>query len=145
MISPHDKVHLRLHVILIYFHCSKNAIALISILNEYCSETKGIIMPRKKNEGPTRQLFAKISEEIYLHAKAKSAESRMSMREILEESLELYLGKNPSGASAPMNPQTAQESIWQDEYLNRQADRPVGSPIELSEEEAKEIARKAFL
>jgi hypothetical protein len=40
---------------------------------------------------------------------------------------------------------TAQKSIWQDEYLNRQADRPVGSPIELSEEEAKEIARKAFL
>ena len=102
-------------------------------------------MPRKKNEGPTRQLFATINEEIYLHAKAKSAESRMSMREILEESLELYLGKNPSAASAPMNLQTAQESIWQDEYLNRQADRPVGSPIELSEEEAKEIARKAFL
>ena len=88
-------------------------------------------MPRKKNEGPTRQLFAKISEDIYLLAKAKSAQSRMSMREILEGS---------------MDPQTkAQESIWQDEYLNRQADRPVGSPIELSEEEAKEIARKAFL
>ena len=103
-------------------------------------------MPRKKNEGPTRQLFAKINEEIYLHAKAKSAESRMSMREILEDSLELYLGKNPSAASAPMNTETTtQESIWQDEYLNRQADRPVGSPIELSEEEAKEIARKAFL
>ena len=103
-------------------------------------------MPRKKNEGPTRQLFAKISEEIYLLAKAKSAQSRMSMREILEESLELYLGKNPSARSGSMGTQTtAQESIWQDEYLNRQADRPVGSPIELSEEEAKEIAREAFL
>ena len=103
-------------------------------------------MPRKKNEGPTRQLFAKISEDIYLLAKAKSAQSRMSMREILEESLKLYLGKNPSDRSEPMVTQTkVQESIWQDEYLNRQADRPIGSPIELSEEEAKEIARKAFL
>jgi hypothetical protein len=63
-----------------------------------------------------------------------------------EAALELYLGENPSAASAPMNTETtAQKSIWQDEYLNRQADRPVGSPIELSEEEAKEIARKAFL
>jgi hypothetical protein len=43
------------------------------------------------------------------------------------------------------NQTKVQESIWQDEYLNRQADRPIGSPIELSEEEAKEIARKAFL
>ncbi|PZC42805.1 MAG: hypothetical protein DK303_000843 [Chloroflexi bacterium] len=103
-------------------------------------------MPRKKNEGPTRQLFAKISEEIYLLTKAKSAESRMSMREILEESLELYLGTNPLARSgSPGTQTTAQQSIWQDEYLNRQADRPVGSPIELSEEEAKEIARKAFL
>jgi hypothetical protein len=103
-------------------------------------------MPRKKNEGPTRQLFAKINEEIYLLAKAKSAESRMSMREILEESLGLYLGTNPPARSGSTSTQTTvQESIWQDEYLNRQADRPVGSPIELSEEEAKEIARKAFL
>ena len=103
-------------------------------------------MPRKKNEGPTRQLFAKINEEIYLLAKAKSAESRMSMREILEESLGLYLGTTPPARSGSTSTQTTvQESIWQDEYLNRQADSPVGSPIELSEEEAKEIARKAFL
>ena len=46
-------------------------------------------MARKKNDGPTRQLFAKIDEDLYLKAKARSAESRMSMREILEESLEL--------------------------------------------------------
>ena len=103
-------------------------------------------MARKKNEGPTRQLFAKIDEDLYLKAKARSAESRMSMREILEESLELYLGYessnilSQSGKTPPV-----EASIWQDEYLNRQADRPLGAPIELSEEEAKEIARKAFL
>ena len=103
-------------------------------------------MARKKNEGPTRQLFAKISEDLYLQAKAKSAESRMSMREILEESLELYLGYESTNTSQPSDEPTSTEtSIWQDENLNRQADRPVGAPIELSEEEAKEIARKAFL
>ena len=103
-------------------------------------------MARKKNEGPTRQLFAKISEDLYLQAKAKSAESRMSMREILEESLELYLGYESTNTSQPSDEPTSTEpAIWQDEYLNRQADRPVGAPIELSEEEAKEIARKAFL
>ena len=103
-------------------------------------------MARKKNEGPTRQLFAKISEDLYLQAKAKSAESRMSMREILEESLELYLGYESTNTSQPSDEPTSTETaIWQDEYLNRQADRPVGAPIELSEEEAKEIARKAFL
>ena len=103
-------------------------------------------MARKKNEGPTRQLFAKISEDLYLQAKAKSAESRKSMREILEESLELYLGYESTNTSQPSDEPTSTEtSIWQDEYLNRQADRPVGAPIELSEEEAKEIARKAFL
>ncbi len=103
-------------------------------------------MARKKNDGPTRQLFAKIDEGLYLQAKAKSAESRMSMREILEESLELYLGYESTHRSRLLdNPSPAEPSIWQDEYLNRQADRPVGAPIELSEEEAKEIARKAFL
>jgi len=112
----------------------------------YIARSKGTIMARKRNDGPTRQLFAKINEDLYLEAKAKSAESRMSMREILEESLELYLGyesNNPSQASD--GPTSTETSIWQDEYLNRQADRPVGAPIELSEEEAKEIARKAFL
>jgi len=103
-------------------------------------------MARKKNDGPTRQLFAKIDEDLYLKAKARSAESRMSMREILEESLELYLGYESSNRSEQSEETTPVEaSIWQDEYLNRQADRPVGAPIELSEEEAKEIARKAFL
>ena len=103
-------------------------------------------MARKKNDGPTRQLFAKISEEIYLRAKAKSAESRMSIREILEEALTSYLDLEPSGSSRPSDePVPTKKSIWQDEYLNRQADRPVGAPIELSEAEAKEIARKAFL
>ena len=103
-------------------------------------------MARKKNDGPTRQLFAKIDEDLYLKAKARSAESRMSMREILEESLELYLGYESSNRSEQSEESTPVEAaIWQDEYLNRQADRPLGAPIELSEEEAKEIARKAFL
>ena len=103
-------------------------------------------MARKKNDGPTRQLFAKIDEDLYLKAKARSAESRMSMREILEESLELYLGYESSNRPEQSEETTpVEDSIWQDEYLNRQADRPLGAPIELSEEEAKEIARKAFL
>ena len=35
-------------------------------------------------------------------------------------------------------------TVWDDEYLRMQAERPIGSPLELSEEEAKDVARRAF-
>ena len=43
-------------------------------------------MPRRKNEGPTRQIFANIREDIYIKAKSKATEQRLSMRDILEKS-----------------------------------------------------------
>ena len=51
-------------------------------------------MPRKKTKGPTRQLFAAIREDIYLEAKARSAERRISMRTLLEQALTGYLQGN---------------------------------------------------
>ena len=100
-------------------------------------------MARKKIEGPIRQLFASVREDIYLLAKATAAEKRISMRVLLEESLEMYLGVSGS----PSTPEEVAEdsSIWNDEYLKIQSERPVGTPVELSAKEAKKIAREAFL
>ncbi len=48
-------------------------------------------MARKKIDGPSRQLFAKINEDVYLAAKSKAAQQRISMRAFLENALTLYL------------------------------------------------------
>jgi len=100
-------------------------------------------MARKKIEGPIRQLFATVREDIYLLAKAKAAEERISMRVLLEESLEMYLGV--SGSHSTSEEVAEDSSIWNDEYLKIQSERPVGTPVELSAKEAKKIAREAFL
>jgi len=99
-------------------------------------------MARNNSNEPTRQLFAKIGEPLYLALKSKSAQERLSIREILEEALAQYL-KQPS-----INPKETDElpkNIWQkDEYLLMQAERPVGAPISLSESEKKQIAKEGF-
>ena len=106
--------------------------------------SKGSIMARKKSDEPTRQIFANIREDIYLLVKSKSAEDRLSMREILEKSLLMYLGSD-MGVIESDSASTSTSTVWDDEYLGMQAGQPVGTPIELSEDEAKRIALEAFL
>ena len=106
--------------------------------------SKGSIMARKKSDEPTRQIFANIREDLYLLVKSKSAEDRLSMREILEKSLLMYLGSD-MGVIESDSSSTSSSTVWDDEYLGMQAGQPVGTPIELSEDEAKRIALEAFL
>ena len=103
-------------------------------------------MPRKKTKGPTRQLFAAIREDIYLEAKARSAERRISMRTLLEQALTGYLQGNVGDESYVDEIQNSEKpTIWDDEYIGMQAYRPIGTPVEISEDEARRIAREAFL
>ncbi len=99
-------------------------------------------MQRPKQEGPTRQLYAAIREDIYLAAKARATELRIPMREYLERALELAL----RGAPQPSEPEetSAAPSVWEDEYIGMQARQPIGSPVELSEAEASAIVRGTF-
>ena len=106
--------------------------------------SKGSIMARKKSDEPTRQIFANIREDIYLLVKSKSAEDRLSMREILEKSLLMYLGSD-MGVIESDSASTSSSTVWEAESLGMQAGQPVGTPIELSEDEAKRIALEAFL
>jgi len=98
-------------------------------------------MPRQKQEGPTRQLYAAIREDLYLAAKTKSTELRIPLREFLERAIELAL----NGDARPVSvQQTSARTIWNDEYIVMQADQPIGSPVELTDEEARAIAKDAF-
>ncbi|MDP6453794.1 MAG: hypothetical protein QF898_10835 [SAR202 cluster bacterium] len=98
-------------------------------------------MPRQKQEGPTRQLYAAIREDLYLAAKARSTELRIPLREFLERAIELAL----DGESRPVPAQQRRErTVWNDEYISMQAEQPVGSPVELTDEEARALARDAF-
>ena len=96
-------------------------------------------MPRQKQEGPTRQIYAAIREDIYLAAKSRAAELRIPMREYLERALELALGDEPH--DSPVAESSTAPSVWDDEYIGMQARQPVGSPVELSEDEASAIVR----
>lgn len=94
-------------------------------------------MPREKNTQPTRQLYAQIREDIYLASKARAAEMRVPLREFIEDALESALnGENPR-TDEP-------RSVWDDEYLGMQLRQPLGSPVELTTEEAKAIVREAL-
>ncbi|MBI14819.1 MAG: hypothetical protein CL782_00940 [Chloroflexi bacterium] len=98
-------------------------------------------MPRRKNEGPTRQIFANIREDIYIKAKSKATEQRLSMRDILEKSLSLYLDI-PDNVSVEARSNV--DSVWDNSTISIQVNEPLGSPIDISEEDAKRIAREAF-
>lgn len=88
-------------------------------------------MPRKKSEEPTRQLYAAVREDLYLASKAKAAERRVSLREFVEHALELALSDAEPSSSLPQ-----ESSVWEDEYIRLQARQPIGSPVELTREEA---------
>ena len=98
-------------------------------------------MPRQKQEGPTRQLYAAIREDLYLAAKARSTELRIPLREFLERAIELAL--DGESRSVPAQ-QRRERTVWNDEYISMQAEQPVGSPVELTDEEARALARDAF-
>ena len=55
----------------------------------------------------------------------------------------MYLGID--GSPSEYREVVEDSSIWNDEYLKMQSERPVGTPVELSADEAKKIAREAFL
>lgn len=95
-------------------------------------------MPRQKSSVPTRQLYAQIREDLYLSAKARAAEMRVPLRTFLEEALEMALNGEQSQPSEPKT-----QSVWNDEYLSMQGRQPVGSPVQLSEDEASAILREA--
>ena len=95
-------------------------------------------MPRQKSSVPTRQLYAQIREDLYLSAKARAAEMRVPLRTFLESALEMALNGDQSEA-----PRTRIESVWNDEYLSMQERQPVGSPVQLSAEEAAAILKEA--
>ena len=98
-------------------------------------------MPRRKIEGTTRQIYASVREEVYLAAKARAAELRVPLRELIEMALENMLAGpgQPLPSADPARPRT-RSSIWDDEYLRMQTEQPVGSPVELSREEAAKVA-----
>ena len=95
-------------------------------------------MPRQKSSVPTRQLYAQIREDLYLGAKARAAEMRVPLRTFLENALEMALNGEQGQPSAPKR-----ESVWNDEYLSMQGRQPVGSPVQLSADEASAILREA--
>ena len=99
-------------------------------------------LPRFKQEGPTRQIYATIREDVYLDAKARAAELRIPMREYLEQALELSLGN--AAQQSTHEERSAVPSVWESEYIRMQARQPVGSPVELSEDEASAIVRGSF-
>ena len=104
-------------------------------------------MAKKKPSTPTRQLFANIDEEIYLNAKSKAASERLPMRTIIEQALSLYLGENdPHSSSSEMDEghEFNNRTVWDDEYIGMQVNQPLGAPVELTDLEAKRIAREAF-
>lgn len=95
-------------------------------------------MPRQKSSVPTRQLYAQIREDLYLGAKARAAEMRVPLRTFLENALEMALNGERNQSPAP-----GRESVWNDEYLSMQGRQPVGSPVQLSADEASAILREA--
>ena len=97
-------------------------------------------------EQPTRQIYASVREDLYLAAKARATELRIPLRKFLEEALELSLtskGRGVSSAEVEGRP-SRQPSIWEDEYVRMQSRQPVGSPVEVSEDEAKKLIRQSF-
>ena len=89
-------------------------------------------------------MFANIDEELYLNLKSKAATDRLSIREILELALASYLELD-QGQYGVQQFEGDKGNIWEDdEYLAMQAERPLGSPVELTSEEAKGLRWRDF-
>lgn len=106
-------------------------------------------MPRtKEHSEPTRQIYASIREDVYLAAKARATELRLPMRRFIEEALANAISAdNPALTEltgSQSSPDQRPPSIWDDQYLEAQARQPLGSPLNLSEHEARRVALGAF-
>jgi hypothetical protein len=97
------------------------------------------LMAGKGSEEKTRQVYASIREDLYLAAKARAAELRIPLKQLVEMALELTLQgdeQRPDASQAP--------AIWDDEYLRMQVQQPIGSPVELTQEEAERVVKATF-
>lgn len=106
-------------------------------------------MPRtKEHSQPTRQIYASIREDVYLAAKARATELRLPMRRFIEEALANAINADRSTLTkltgAQISPEHRPLSVWDDQYLETQARQPLGSPLDLSEDEARRVALGAF-
>ena len=97
-------------------------------------------MARQKLEGTTRQIYASIPEDLYIAAKARATELRIPLRQFVERALNAVLKEG--GEQSPVS--SAPPSIWDDEYLRMQTHQPLGSPLELTPEEAERVVRASF-
>ena len=106
-------------------------------------------MPRtREHSEPTRQIYASIREDIYLAAKSRAAELRLPMRRFLEEALVSAIS---SGGTATLDSigetgtlAVKRTTVWDDHYIDAQASQPVGSPLDLSQDEARRVALEGF-
>ena len=100
-------------------------------------------MTKNDESKNTRQVFANIDEELYLAAKARAAEMRVPLRELMEIALTQMLGVD-EGIQNEESFEQKSNSIWDDEYLKMQSKQPIGSPVEFSKEEAAKVVKAAF-
>ena len=103
-------------------------------------------MPRtREHSEPTRQIYASIREDIYLAAKTRAAELRVPMRRFIEDALSMAISPDMTASGAPsVGASSSPPSVWDDQYIEAQARQPLGAPLDLSEEEARQVALGAF-
>ena len=107
-------------------------------------------MPRtREHSEPTRQLYASIREDIYLAAKSRAAQLRLPLRRFIEDALVSAIDGDGSIAKEILNEQEASSigpnTVWEDQYIGAQASQPLGSPLDLSEDEARRVALEGFI
>ena len=94
-------------------------------------------MASSRNTPKTRQIYASVREDLYLAAKARATELRIPLRAFIEQALHLAL----TGRSEAAEDDGA---TWDDEYIRMQAQQPLGSPVELTDQEAESVVRASF-
>ena len=97
------------------------------------------IMGKQKIDTRTRQIYASIREDLYLAAKNRATELRIPLREFVELAIAFTLKKDSTTSV-----DSEASSMWNDEYLNIQSQQPLGSPVELTREEAKKVVIDSF-
>ena len=107
-------------------------------------------MPRtREHSEPTRQLYASIREDIYLAAKSRAAQLRLPLRRFIEDALVNAIDGDSSISRESLNEQEANpikpRTVWDDQYIGAQASQPLGSPLDLSENEARRVALEGFI
>ena len=94
-------------------------------------------MDSSSNSHKTRQIYASVREDLYLAAKARATELRIPLRAFIEHALQLALTAQSEDAKDD-------PPAWDDVYLNMQAKQPLGSPVELTDQEAESVVRASF-